>query len=140
MRKINEIIVHCTGTKPSHGTTVEAVRNYHVNHNGWRDIGYHFLVYWDGSTHAGRPVALKGAHCANHNEGTIGICYVGGLLPNGRAVDTRTKEQKQALEALIVTLKACFPTITKVSGHRQYDNKACPCFDAAAEYGHLVKD
>ena len=140
MRAINEIIVHCTGTIPSESTTVEAVRKYHMEHNGWKDIGYHYLVYLDGSIHAGRPIDLKGAHCKNHNEGTVGICYVGGLVAKNKAGDTRTSMQKTALRNLIHALKICFPTIKKVSGHRDYDNKACPCFDAKAEYNSLVKD
>lgn len=140
MRKINEIIVHCTGTIPSESTTVETVRRYHVEHNGWQDIGYHYLIYLDGSIHAGRPIDQKGAHCKNHNENTIGICYVGGLVAKNKAGDTRTLKQRIALRDLIHALKVCFPGITKVSGHRDYANKACPCFDARAEYGGLVKD
>lgn len=140
MRKLTEIIVHCTGTIPSESTTVEAVRKYHMEHNGWKDIGYHYLVYLDGSIHAGRPIDQKGAHCKNHNEGTVGICYVGGLVAKNKAGDTRTPMQKIALRNLIRALKVCFPTIKKVSGHRDYGNKACPCFNANDEYGGLVKD
>ena len=140
MRAINEIIVHCTGTIPSESTTVEAIRKYHMEHNGWKDIGYHYLIYLDGSIHAGRPIDQKGAHCKNHNEGTVGICYVGGLVAKNNAGDTRTSMQKIALRNLIHALKICFPTIKKVSGHRDYDNKACPCFDAKTEYNGIVKD
>lgn len=139
MRVINEIIVHCTGTVPSKSTTVEAVRKYHKEHNGWKDIGYHYLIYLDGSIHQGRPIDQVGAHCKDHNTGTIGICYVGGLLSNKKTGDTRTNEQKKALTELIKALKICFPTITKVRGHRDYSIKPCPCFDAKAEYDHLVK-
>lgn len=140
MRKLNEIIVHCTGTIPSESTTVEAVRKYHMEHNGWKDIGYHYLIYLDGSIHAGRPIDVKGAHCKNHNEGTVGICYVGGMVAKNKAGDTRTSMQKIALRNLIHALKICFPTIKKVSGHRDYGNKDCPCFDAKSEYNSLVKD
>lgn len=139
MRPINEIIVHCTGTIPSESTTVEVVRKYHMEHNGWKDIGYHYLVYLNGSIHAGRPIDQVGAHCKDHNEGTVGICYVGGLVAKNKAGDTRTEAQKTALRNLVKALKYCFPTITKVSGHCDYANKACPCFDAKAEYDNLVK-
>ena len=139
MRKLNEIIVHCTGTIPSESTTVEAVRRYHMEHNGWKDIGYHYIVYLDGSIHVGRPIDQKGAHCKGHNDNTIGICYVGGLVDKNKAGDTRTLKQRIALRDLIRSLKYCFPTITKVSGHCDYASKACPCFDARAEYGELVK-
>ena len=139
MRPITEIIVHCTGTVPSNSTTVEAVRNYHVKHNGWSDIGYHYLVYFDGTIHAGRPIDIKGAHTSYHNEGTVGICYVGGLDANKKACDTRTPQQKDALRELVAALKVRFPTIKKVRGHRDYANKACPCFDAQGELEMLVK-
>lgn len=134
MRTINEIIIHCTGTIPSNSTTVEAVRNYHVKHNGWKDIGYHYLIYLDGSIHQGRPIDQSGAHTKNHNSTTIGVCYVGGLDSNKKPKDTRTPEQVEALHKLVEALKVCFPTIKKVSGHYMYDNKACPSFDVRKEF------
>lgn len=140
MRPLTEIIVHCTGTRPDASTTVDVVRKYHMQHNGWRDIGYHFLIYTDGTVHAGRPIAQIGAHCSGHNDKTIGICYVGGISQIGTAFDTRTPEQRMALRNLIATLKATYPNISKVSSHHDYNSaKPCPCFDAAREYGQLVK-
>jgi N-acetylmuramoyl-L-alanine amidase len=65
---------------------------------GWSDIGYHFLIYLDGSLHEGRPIERVGAHCKGHNEGSIGIAYVGGIdKVNFKPKDTRTEEQKEAL-------------------------------------------
>lgn len=134
MRKIDEIIIHCTGTVPSDSTTVESVRNYHVKHNGWKDIGYHYLIYLDGSIHQGRPIDQVGAHCKNHNQTTIGICYVGGLDKEGKTVDTRNVRQIASIRQLVQSLKVCFPTIKKVSGHYMYSTKPCPCFDVAKEF------
>lgn len=134
MRPIEEIIIHCTGTVPSDLTTVEAVRRYHVNTLGWKDIGYHYLIYLDGSIHQGRPIDQAGAHCKNHNQRTIGICYVGGLDVNKEPKDTRTLRQVAAIRQLVQSLKVCFPTIKKVSGHYMYDNKPCPCFDVKKEF------
>lgn len=138
MRKLTEIIVHCTGTPPTLATTVDTIRKYHVEVNKWKDIGYHFVVYTDGSVHIGRPLEQVGAHCKVHNEGTIGICYVGGKTADGKLTDTRTAAQKQALRNLVVALKGCYPSIARVRGHRDYANKACPCFDAKSEYADLV--
>ena len=59
MRKIDEIIIHCTGTIPSNSTTVEAVRKYHKEHNGWKDIGYHYLIYLDGSISKAVPSTTR---------------------------------------------------------------------------------
>lgn len=134
MRDVKEIIIHCTGTVPSTSTTVEAVRKYHKENNGWKDIGYHYLIYLDGSIHQGRPIDQVGAHCSGHNTGTIGICYVGGLDANKKPKDTRTEAQVFALRKLVNALKTTFPTIKKVSGHNQYSSKPCPCFDVRKEF------
>ena len=62
MRKITEIIIHCTATRPDAECTVESIRRYHRS-LGWHDIGYHYVIYPDGSVHSGRPVEQAGAHC-----------------------------------------------------------------------------
>lgn len=79
MRDINEIIVHCTATRPdwwqgkSTSEKVDEIRRWHVEDRGWRDIGYHYLIDRDGTVAKGRPVEQVGAHCKGHNTGTIGI-------------------------------------------------------------------
>lgn len=75
---------------------------------------------------------MVGARCKGHNAHSIGICYIGGLSPNGRAKDTRTPEQKDSLWALVQALLKQFPNAT-VHGHREFANKDCPCFDVKEE-------
>ena len=133
MRVINKIIVHCTATKEGRDFDIEDVRNWHVEGNGWRDVGYHYLVKLDGTIQLGRPLEVAGAHCKGHNEDSIGVCYVGGLDGFGEPCDTRTTEQVDSLGALIYTLVHTFPG-SEVYGHRDFANKACPSFDARKEY------
>lgn len=135
MRKIEKIIVHCTATGAGNHFTVSDIRRWHLM-RGFRDIGYHFIVYLDGSVHAGRPIEDIGAHCSGHNAHSIGVAYVGGLDANGRPADTRTEAQRSALLRLIQDLKLKYPHAT-VHGHREFAAKACPCFDAAKEYSSL---
>lgn len=135
-RSINEIIVHCTASYEGQPMTVEAIRRMHIRERGWSDIGYHYVVYLDGSIHEGRNVNISGAHCTGHNTHSIGVVYVGGLLKNGKAADTRTPAQKAGLLKLLKELKRLYPKAT-IHGHREYANKACPCFDAKAEYKNL---
>ena len=137
MRPINEIIVHCSATEAGKDFKAADIRRWHIEGNGWKDIGYHYVIGIDGTIETGRPLDQNGAHCSGHNANTIGICYVGGKL-NGKQVDTRTLKQQAAMQQLIKALKVCFPTIKKVSGHRDYANKACPCFDAGGAYQNLV--
>ena len=54
MRKINEIIVHCTATPEGRHVTVADVDNWHRARK-FNGIGYHYLIYLDGSIHEGRP-------------------------------------------------------------------------------------
>lgn len=133
MRRINKIIIHCTATKAGVPFTVETIRRCHVRERGWSDIGYHYVVYLDGTVHAGRALSRPGAHTRGHNAHSIGVCYVGGLDASGKPCDTRTAQQRNALLALVKELKRRFPGAT-VHGHREFANKACPCFDAKREY------
>lgn len=135
MRKIDEIIVHCTATKAGKHFDVNDVRRWHLQRN-FRDIGYHFLVLLDGTVQQGRPVAEVGAHCTRHNTCSIGVCYVGGIAASGRPADTRTPQQRQALRNLLTDLKQQFPKAV-IHGHRDFANKACPCFNASKEYQDL---
>lgn len=134
MRSINEIIVHCSATPAGRNFTVEDIDRWH-RQRGFVRIGYHWVVYLDGSVHAGRPESMVGAHCKGHNLHSIGVCYVGGLYGT-KPADTRTPEQKQALRRLLREIKGRYPGAT-IHGHREFANKACPCYDAAAEYADI---
>lgn len=135
-RRIDEIIVHCTATPEYKPYTVEDIRRWH-RAQGWSDIGYHYVIYIDGSVHEGRSVDVAGAHCTGHNSNSIGVCYVGGVAPDGRTPkDTRNEEQKAALMSLLYDLKVLYPK-AKIHGHRDFAAKSCPSFDATKEYRHL---
>ena len=137
MRKINEIIIHCAATREGRDFTVEDITRWHKA-RGFATIGYHYVIYRDGSIHEGRPLEQIGAHCVGHNKHSIGICYIGGCASDGKTPkDTRTPEQKEALLALLRRLKARFPNAT-IHGHRDFAAKACPSFDAFREYRQLA--
>ena len=132
-RNIKEIIVHCSATPEGKHYTVEDIRKWHKA-QGWSDVGYHYLVYLDGSIHNGRDVDIVGAHCTNHNAHSIGICYIGGVEKDGKTPkDTRTAEQKESLVYLLKELKLLYPD-AEIHGHNDFANKACPSFNARDEY------
>lgn len=135
-RNIKEIIIHCSDTPEGKDFTVDDIRKWHLARN-FSDIGYHYVVYRDGSIHEGRDVNISGAHCTNHNSISIGICYIGGRAAVGTAPkDTRTDAQKKALVDLLKELKKLYPNAT-IHGHREFSAKACPCFDAKQEYANI---
>ncbi|MDY3266975.1 MAG: N-acetylmuramoyl-L-alanine amidase [Phocaeicola sp.] len=146
-RFIDTIIIHCSATKKSSSLTpLELVKMHRKR--GFNGCGYHFYIRKDGEICEMRSVKTVGAHCKGHNEGSIGICYEGGLDDKGNPLDTRTEEQKKAMKFLVKILKKEYD-IRTVAGHRDFSPdlngngeiephewiKMCPCFDVRAEFG-----
>ena len=132
MRTIDKIIIHCSATLPGQRVDVETITRWHKQ-RGFKTIGYHFFIDRSGTIHAGRPLEQQGAHCKGQNAHSIGICYEGGLNKEGKPYDTRTILQRIAMKELVAQLLDQFPDAT-VHGHREFANKACPCFDVEAEF------
>lgn len=141
MRKLTEIIIHCSATKPEWmaGQPIEAkraeIKRWHVEDNGWSDIGYHYLIDRDGAVIAGRPIARDGAHVKGHNKGTIGICLLGGFgsAATDAFEENFTPDQDAALRDQVALLQKRYGPL-KISGHNDYAAKACPGFKVARWY------
>lgn len=128
MRNINEIIIHCASTYARMDIGAAEIREWHMRDNGWRDIGYHYVIRRNGTIEKGRPEEEVGAHCLNHNSHSIGICLVGGLLDDGKPGDNFLPVQLNSLEKLLLALKTRYPKAT-IHGHCEFADKACPAFD-----------
>lgn len=134
MRTITLIILHCSAVKPNQVSGFREIDRWHRQRGFKYGCGYHYIVRRDGSIENGRPLEMVGAHCQDHNQHSIGICYEGGLNANGKPADTRTDAQKTAIRQLIERLHKQFPKAL-VTGHNVFNpTKACPCFDAVKEY------
>lgn len=127
MRRINELIIHCTATPEGRPVTVEEITEWHKN-KGWKTIGYHYVIDLNGMVHNGRPVEQVGAHCEGHNANSIGIVYVGGCDADMKPKDTRNYSQKVAMLKLVRLLMEQYPGVS-IHGHNEYAAKACPSFD-----------
>ena len=87
------------------------------------------------------------AQTGGSNAISLGVCYEGGLDENGKAADTRTSRQKEAMHRLVSELLQRYPD-AKVVGHRDlspdtnYNGivdpweriKECPCFEVIEEF------
>jgi N-acetylmuramoyl-L-alanine amidase len=127
MRKINEIILHCSATAEGKNFHASDIDKWHKA-KGWKGIGYHFVIDIDGTIEPGRPVGEVGAHVVGHNTNSIGICYIGGCAKDGKTPkDTRTPAQKLSMYKLLYDLLCAYPK-AEVHCHNEYDPKACPSF------------
>jgi hypothetical protein len=83
---IHLAIVHHTAgsnsySKPQSASIVRAIELYHIQGNGWNDIGYNFLIDKYGQIFEGRYGGITrpvvGAHAQGFNTGSIGISVIG---------------------------------------------------------------
>lgn len=150
MRQIARIVLHCSGTSPR--TTAASICNWHLTGNGWQTPGYHYIIESSGRVVPAVPEERVSNGARGYNANSIHVCYTGGLDSRGKWTDTRTPEQKQAMDRLVADLKRRYPG-AKVLGHRDLSpdrngngriepdewTKACPCFDAIREYGKKMR-
>lgn len=137
MRKLSRIILHCTGTPEGKNFDVATIRRWHVKDRGWKDIGYHYVIYIDGSVHQGRPLEQPGAHTSGHNADSIGVTYVGGCDSKMKAKDTLNEAQEVAMVNLIVALRYTHGAMT-LHGHNEFAAKACPSFNVKVKFDWLL--
>lgn len=109
---------------------VAEIRRWHVQDNGWSDIGYHFLIDRDGRFYRGRPEQTAGAFEPKVNARAIGICLIGGFGSNADDSFGKnyTPKQEATLVSLIKAMQDKYPSIERITGHNDYAQKACPGF------------
>jgi len=118
---------------------VRSYWDYHVNTNGWLDIGYNYLVDKYGNIFQGRynpsntTQDVQGAHATSYNSYSIGICFLGNT-----DVTNSTTVQLSKLEDLLAwwfdwrgfdpTTSASINSqnLPRVMGHRDVASTTCP--------------
>ncbi len=152
MRLINRIVIHCSATCCNVAYTPAMMLRDHKA-RGFSTYGYHYYIRTDGTVIPLRPVSIAGAHAKGYNANSIGVCYEGGLNESGKATDTRTKAQKDAMHKLVQSLCSQYPIIY-LDGHRDLSPdlnndgiiessewiKVCPCFDVKSEFKTFLKN
>lgn len=137
VKDFRAIVVHHSATPDNpQGWSWGAIKKYHVETNGWKDIGYHFGVELaDGRPRylLGRPLTEWGAHTKNWNSGhhaSIGLCVVGSYdkePPPKNVWDTAV----YMVQALVKVFKDKRDVDLFVVGHRETyhpkpPEKSCP--------------
>lgn len=142
---VERLIIHCSDTPASMDIGADTIRDWHVNLNGWSDIGYHYVITRDGTIQLGRDLDGDGnveeeigAHAYGYNKGSIGICMIGG-----RPSCNFTAAQWDSLEFLVTDIlgRHNLPK-SAVIGHNDVSDKTCPNFDAKewAKTLKIIKD
>lgn len=129
-KQTNHIVVHASATPPSMDIGADEIRRWHVEGNGWSDIGYNAVIRRNGNIEMGRQEGAIGAHAAGYNSDSFAICLVGGTDKAGNAENNFTRDQFESLEIYIRGLIGWHP-YAEVLGHRDLPDvtKDCPCFD-----------
>ncbi|GAB3213804.1 N-acetylmuramoyl-L-alanine amidase [Marinactinospora endophytica] len=118
-----EFIVHYSAGPPSQ--TPRQIQAFHMDSNGWSDVGYNFLIDTDGKIYEGRGWLVVGAHATGHNTSGIGACFIGG---NGDA----TPATRKAIRALYDEANRKAGRTLKIRGHRDVGSTDCPGDDLYA--------
>ncbi|MFQ5885849.1 MAG: N-acetylmuramoyl-L-alanine amidase, partial [Anaerolineae bacterium] len=133
-----KLVIHHTVTSnfsPDPAAAVRAVFYYHAVTLGWGDIGYNFLVDWQGNIYEGRKGGdgVVGGHARRYNYGSIGIALLGDFT----STDI-TPQMEQALVDLIAweadrygidPRKGSYfidREIPNIVGHRDLLQTSCP--------------
>tara|TARA_R100000234_G_scaffold46829_1_gene27988 strand:+ start:11045 stop:11464 length:420 start_codon:yes stop_codon:yes gene_type:complete len=121
--KTDYIVIHCSDTPDDRDVDMETIKQWHVEDNGWSDIGYHFVIKRNGIVQIGRPIQIPGAHVKGKNSVSVGVCLVGRTEFDER--------QFSALRDTVQLLLRLYPD-SKVVGHHDIDDsKTCPNFNVA---------
>ncbi len=124
---IKRLIVHHSASPLT--TTIEDIQKWHVEENGWDDVGYHFVISQIGIVYRGRDLAYQGAHARGNNNDSIGVCLVGN---NSEYLNVWTTEQVGALQRMWNSFKMLWRGI-EVYGHRDIaEGTECPGLDVRA--------
>lgn len=140
-KELQYLIIHCTATQEGREVTSDEIRRWHTapkskGGRGWAQVGYSEMIHLDGTIEELVPYNdNQKVDAWEITNGALGmnaisrhIVYVGGTDSKGKAKDTRTPEQKKALE-MYVKAHTTLQTQWKVAGHYHFAAKACPSFN-----------
>ena len=128
--------IHFKGA--NHFEIQRGMKNYHVTHNGWSDIGQHLTIFPDGSIMTGRSMEKSPACITGQNANSICIESIGNFDLNG---DTMSQIQKDSIVAVTSFLCSRFSlsiTTNSIVYHHWFNlrtgernngvknNKSCP--------------
>ncbi|KAG5679927.1 hypothetical protein PVAND_009463 [Polypedilum vanderplanki] len=87
------VIHHTAGARCTTQAACDAMmrnlQNFHMDTNGWADIGYNFCIGDPGQVYEGRGYGRHGAHSPGFSARSLGHCFIGdhtNVLPTAAAL------------------------------------------------------
>lgn len=142
--QLKYLVIHCTATPEGREVSADEIRRWHTapkaaGGRGWNQVGYTDMVHLDGSVERlvrnNEDMQVDAFEITNGAKGYNAVArhvvYVGGVDATGKAKDTRTEAQRNALAAYVRDFHARFPQV-RIIGHNEIAPKACPSFNVQA--------
>ena len=122
----------------NHFALQQGMKNYHVTHNGWNDIGQHFTTFPDGTILTGRSLETTPACIYGNNAHSVCIEHLGNFDTGGDAMSTLQKETIVKMTAALCRKFKLQPSTNSILYHHWFNlstgernngrknNKSCP--------------
>lgn len=122
LKDIDSLTIWIHHTAVTADASIEAINNYHVNHNNWARIAYHSGVMPNGNIYILNPLDKISYHTKGQNTKGLSIVLFGNYNKD-ELTDDQLESIKLITDALCLTLP-----IKSIKGHRdsQYSNTSCP--------------
>jgi N-acetylmuramoyl-L-alanine amidase len=118
--KPDYIVIH-TAADPrengKHDTSAAEITAWHKA-QGWKTIGYHYVVRRDGRIEQGRPLTEPGSHARGLNHRSIGICFSG----HGDLQPLTFRQLRSGIELVRKLMNQYNIPINRVIGHNEINN------------------
>lgn len=138
------VTIHHTVTPTNDSMAVEArlrqIQDFHINGNGWCDVGYHFLISQDGRVWQGRQYHERtGGHVGGHNTNNVGVSYMGNYetSPVGQPMIEGGRE----IVNWLLNTYGIPRDRSRLRGHQEWPNQftACPGQNLLPRLGELLE-
>lgn len=128
------LVIHHSATLDNDALSWAAIRRYHVETNGWRDIGYHFgfeLFAGEPVGLIGRPLLARAAAEPRGSANRLGVhcCFVGNYdqhEPAPELLRFAAPILADICESLVIDIARDQSIRSHASFRKHVDGKTCP--------------
>ena len=130
-----------TASQYSGSNSIKNIQNYHMDSNGWADIGYHFLIgtypnSGDTKIYQGRPENVIGAHTGGANTNNVGVNIVGDYTTE----KLHSKSYSTLIQLLAWLCSHYNISTNNIYGHCDFGSTACPGTNVYKLLSQIRKD